>query len=1600
MTPSNSRILRILGRTYRAAFYVLLVLIVAFLALTRTDIGRDGLRQQLQAQFNAQFEGSLDIGTLSGTLLYDFYAHDVTLRTPDGKVVVSIDSVAARPRWTALWERRLSLRSLTLIRPHVIAHRAADSSWTIQGALRPIRPPTGDDRGSFNIRVDEVNVQNGRITTRNDAPLPSIVRDGWSFNYLDTEATNVTMTAGVAWTNTDRRLSVERASFALPEPDMDLRNLSGTATRTEGQWRIEDVRLDATAASLALDATVTPTAAHPTLDIDVHESRIDFASLRRLMPRLPLVSRATARASVYGTLSEFVIERLQVQSGQSRLGVTGTIIGWPDSLDVDARVQKSNIHAADVHALWPEAPSKRLDALQEVTVDAFVRGTAHWKASDTPHVQFSSSFEAVSPTAGAIAGRLRTARTSNRRLRYTLQATTDSLNLAPLTLRPALSSHLNGSVWIAGQGIRPATRALDARIALDASRIRTQQVDSLEADLFLTGRQLEGALQVRQASGGRLTGTLDVDGTGRQPSYRLEAQTSALNLRGIAETLPRTQVNSQLRVDGQGTSMRSLVGTAEVALDSSIVIREGDWMLLPPHQAQLTVRSPDAEEPRLQLNGSVLQLTIDGDLAPQLLVDSGRLWRDALQTAVARAANKPRPGTHNPPDTVTTVAGVSSPPRETSSTASSTAWNRLRQTARDGFAAAGRDRPLQTSVSLQVLRSGILRTWWPAVPQTPEGLQADLHWTVGPDTLNLAASIQSTAIRTPSVQADGVAFTFDGGGALTAPLADTWTTDLSLQADTLRASRLSLRKVSVDATYNKRQGALRIEGRGTDLVRAFRVDTDVRVRPDRNDLTIRDAQVAVRDQLWQIAHPGTLTLYRRAAVIDSLVVESGRSFSDAVQRLRVQGTLSASPDDTVAVGLEGVSLYPIIQAAGIQRSIGGRIDGRVALLGGLAAPRLQTDVTVRRLSFDRRLLGRLRLTTRYVPQDADVEMNARLDSEPLPLDSLQAQYDPLVPIPVRRAEPNALRLDGRLRLPRPEAPNRELLDLNLSVERADLFFFEYIFAQQIERVSGYTTGTATITGSLTDPTFNADMTVQNGRFSLPRFGLTYGIEGDVDVDREGIHMREVTVAHDDGQAALDGSLLFNEYRYFSFDLRGRLDELLIIDVADSDDLPFYGSIRASGDATLTGPLSNATLRSNNATTTPDSELYIPVSDTEVTEEAGFIIFADSTGALPNLRDITRRENILADRPEGQPSFIEGLEIDINVSAPPQSTVHLVFDPLVGDVVTARGTGRIQLQRLEGDFFVYGRFDVSSGTYLFTAGEVFVRRFSIEEGTLTWDGNPTNARIDLQAAYRTRASTDGLPGLEDQMRRIPVVVQLDIRGFVETPRVDLSLSTTQDQGATLVGTPTLDAILNQPELATEYATSVLLTNTFLLTTSSASSSGAQGGDDRLASAGNQLAFNSVSQLVASQLNRYLNEALPNVDLNLGVQGEDTEDLDIIYGVALRLLNERLIIRGEGVYTSDTPEQRQAQGPQGEVVVEVRLSQRVSAEVFYRRTGDDLTRGQTLTSSAGAGLTYQTEFSTWKRLFYRVFGWLLPDPEPPAPEADEEEDEALASPSPPQ
>ncbi len=1587
--PSSRRSLtEPLWRAFRVAFAAVLVGAVLFVGLTRTEVGRNQVRQQVEAQFNERFQGTLSIDSLSGTLFTNIVASGVKLRDPSGTLVGTAETIRATPRWANLLTGELSVQSLTLHRPHLTLHRDSAGTWNVAQAFQ--RASSSSSGQSLNLAFADIEVRQGRVTTSRDGPAPDFVQRGWLFDYSQTTITDLSFSAGAQQTGTRTSIDLGNASFSLPGEDLHATFVEGRIQQTREGWSMRNLDLSLDTTRVRGEASLQ-TAEHegdpPKISLNLNRSRIDHDEIQRIVPRLPLADIVTLEGTIEGTPRRLSADEVTVTHNSSVATLDGTLRRVSDGLEMNLQLQESRLHPEDIREVWPSAP--RVPTVDEgpFTVSGSLQGTTAPVQTGPRRFDLSTHLTVESPY-GAVQGSLEMTHSPPSALTYSASLKADSLNLAPLTGRPALTSRLTGRIEGNGSGDQLSALQGSVDVSLSDSRIVGRPFASADGTLTLDPDSTEGTLSVRQEDGGRLYVKGAAQNLDYEPSYTATVTGSNLNLRPLlGPTAPSTRLNARLALGGSGIQWRSLTGTAVLQVDSSRVNREDSTLALPPHSATLRLADRTADRPRVEVSGSVLRFTADGTALGPSLWTAVRTWGTALEEVVRRERNKPAPSR-----TLSSIQPSLYPPADSSSLVSLQSQT-----------------PLRAQAEVQVFQPKIVSAWWPAFPDETENFTAESRLSVGPDSLHTTGRVSADFFRSGSNTVTDLRAEYDVSSHIGAPLAQSTIATATVSAKRAALGGPALKNATVALTYGGRTGRLHARADSVGIAESVRLSGGLHVTPNTNALRLQNVSATVNGTEWTNASPASLRAYSDAFVVSPFVVQQPHPKTPSLQQFRISGTVSAHPSDTLVVEAQNVYLPPISQSLGLSHLIGGNLNGEVRLGSALNRPQLVSDLSVRRLSFDRRVLGSARLRLEYTAQSPDLRVEGHLRADAQDVEQLAGPE--LVPEGARTVEANDISLSGRVRLPEwaragsPERksalPPEETLDLSVEVERADLFFFRYIFEERVAGVRGFVTGPLHIGGRVRDPRFEADFDLVNGAVRLPVFGLAYEVEGPVEVDKQGIHARTLQVQDEEGTATVNGSILFNDYQYFSFDLSASLDGITVIDVSQAEDLPFYGHIRGSGPLHLTGPLPDATLESNSARTTPDSELFIPVSGRTVEEDAGFIVFADSTGQTPSVSQMTRRPNILADRPEGVPSFVEGLNLDLNVIAPDESTVNLVFDPLVGDVVTVVGSGRVQLQRQEGDFSVYGSFDATSGTYLFTAGEVFVRRFNINGGTITWDGSPTNAQLNLDAEYRTRASPSGLPGFDGYSGRIPVTVQLAITGRVASPQVDLSLSMTRSEERNLIGSETLDAILNQPARTTEYATSVLLTNTFLLTTESITQNGATapgGNNNQLTTAGNQLAFNSVSQLVSSQLNRYLGEALPNVDLNFGVQGEDPSNLDLIYGVALRLLNERLVIRGEGVYTNDDPADSDAQrteGPQGEFVVEVRLSPSVSAKVFYRRTGDELTQNRALTSSRGAGVSYQTQFSTWRTLFHSVFGWMLPD----SPGDENEPDPVAQNPLPP-
>ncbi len=1527
---SSNQVIRALGRLLQFALYAGLFGVLAFFALARTEQGRETLRMGTLRLANSALSGRLEIGGLSGSVPGQLAADQVVVRDAEGGTIARIDSVILHPTWRSLINRTVSIGHVTLVRPRFSLERNASGEWNIADVFRAVTDTSRSNPNPWSFRSSLVNIADGSIQTRSAQPIDSDNLFDWS------NASMKEVNARLAIDLGPEAKTVEALDFSarLVEPDMEINQLHGRLTAQEGHIALHDAQLRTARSDLHLNGsisvpdTLSGAATSPTLDIRVDRSTIDSDEMRRVFPALPPLETVTMAGSVRGSVEALVVDRIDLERNASALAIEGTLLGLPDSLDYELAIREGRLYGRDIRSLQGAMDIPSFEHLDRIDFTGYAYGAAHFRTEETaPHWRGAHEFT-VETEAGRIEGNAWIA-LNEEGLSVESAIDLDHIDTGRILRKPNLTSDLTGRIALQGAGPGLSELTGEVELALTRSRAASRSLDTLYAVVTGTPQAFRGALQATEGDGS-VAASLEADRTGALARYRVEGATTRLDLGNILRNDSLfSSFNTRFELEGSGISWTNFEGAAEVTFEPSVLTSGTIRREIPAHRSSLSIRQDNAGRPdgsEIMLTGDIATVRITGDVALKPVIRLARRWGEAIAREATYEISKP----------YRTIAGKIAAPR-------------FEQPA--GSHAADSLKARRLALQAHMLRSDILAALWPGLPVVHTDLRAEGRLLLAPDRFGLDIQVNADSLRTDEV------LIYDMASALSAEsndanaIARTLQSTLSATVRDMRIRGRRLGQASLKSDFENRTFGITAEASMPGATEPLRLRARMDMLPNRNRLLIEHLRIAAKNQVWTATGNRVIDFYKEAIHIPDIRIAREDDLLSDAEGLHITGTLSAAPQDTLFIHAEAIRMQHVSELTGLRNTVDGQLGGRIAFTGWGRKPELTGQVFVDALTFRGRPLGYLTLDSRYIPGSPNIALQARLAP------SASSDGD-LLP------DQNDLAVNGFFRLPGPRNASQTrdpgALELNVRIRQANAFFFERLFSEAISNVTGYVNGSGYIGGDFSRPIFNADLALHAVRFRVPEFQLAFEATGPLVVDRRGVHLANLHLSDTRrGTAVVGGSILFNDYRFFSFDLEGELNRLNVMNVRNSRELPFYGRIWASGDIELRGPASNALLASSELRTTSGSELYIPVAETAENTDTGFIVFADSTGYIPMGGDPTRQGRG-AERAHGERPFVDGLMMDVNILSPEGTTVHLVIDPLLGDVITAQGNGRVQLGRTEGEFFTFGDFNVTSGNYLFTAAG-FSRRFIIDSGVITWNGDPLNAIMAIAASYRTRASPEGLGFGAQQRQLIPLVIELDVSGSVTTPIIDLRLSVDREKRSYIGNYEGLEALLNQPERAAQYATSVLLTNSFLLV------------EERplTRTSGEALAVHSLSQLLAGQLNRYINNAFPGVELDLNVYGENAQDLGVALGVALQLLDERLIIRGEGVVNNN--ETRQRNGLE-EFVVEVRLGPHVSMDVFYRKE-DGLLLGAEADNSAnttGAGLSYTTGFSTWGRLFYRIMG----------------------------
>nr|WP_262912772.1 translocation/assembly module TamB [Membranihabitans marinus] len=260
-------------------------------------------------------------------------------------------------------------------------------------------------------------------------------------------------------------------------------------------------------------------------------------------------------------------------------------------------------------------------------------------------------------------------------------------------------------------------------------------------------------------------------------------------------------------------------------------------------------------------------------------------------------------------------------------------------------------------------------------------------------------------------------------------------------------------------------------------------------------------------------------------------------------------------------------------------------------------------------------------------------------------------------------------------------------------------------------------------------------------------------------------------------ADVSGGIRHDHLTNFRMDTRVSSDKFLLLNTQNTEGALFYGRGLGKASLHISGPFTQLNM-DVQARTGPTSHISIPISSTiSVDRNEDFFINFISNNTFEEY------DNIKVDNGRFK---IEGLKLNLDLTLTEDCEVSIILDESSGDILRSRGFSELHMEMSRsGNFTMQGTYEVISGQYLFAQLNFTRKSFKINRGgTITWNGDPLDAKIDLDASYSVRTPPynfiiEYLNVSDDRLQELaqnatPVDLFLHLSGDLFSPEINFNI----------------------------------------------------------------------------------------------------------------------------------------------------------------------------------------------------------------------------------
>jgi hypothetical protein len=690
------------------------------------------------------------------------------------------------------------------------------------------------------------------------------------------------------------------------------------------------------------------------------------------------------------------------------------------------------------------------------------------------------------------------------------------------------------------------------------------------------------------------------------------------------------------------------------------------------------------------------------------------------------------------------------------------------------------------------------------------------------------------------------------------------------------------------------------------------------------DVVFNYSTITAKNQYWYFKPNSTVIIDSTEFDIRNFELYSGQ------QSIQLNGQVSKDPTKWLHLDIEDFDVSSINAFMGGETKFYGILNGNAQVRDLYNNLIFTNDISLKKFKLNDYRVGDLKLVSTWDNQlgrlrlDGDVEKIDFIDSKPL--------------------ENTPLSFAGYYTPKNEESP----LDLTATIKDLDLAFINVFMTPGAMSFEGFATGTLAITGKPEAPQLRSDASLRDASVYIDYLNTKFFMGQKIGVYPDMFTFDHIEVKDTEGnKGTLVGQVMHDNFSEWSFDLFVEMENspLLVMNTTEENNSMYYGKAYTTGSVNISGYDDKIDfecyLKTEKGTT-----LALPIGATSEQTFENFVRFVNTGDTLP-AKDLN----------------LSGITLRMDIEVTPDAEFKIIFDESVGDMMTGKAKGNLNLQIDNlATFNMYGSIEIVKGDYLFTLKNLINKKFVVKPGgTINWFGDPTGADLNLSALYKVNASISDLVQ-EAQFQggqRVPVELEMMLRGKMLNPSIefDIVLPTVDQMTKSRVNA----AISNEQE-KNKQAFALLALNKFLPPPNVTSSGGGIG-----MAAGNA----GTSDLLSNQISNWLGQI--SDDFNLGFKysaGDEISNEEIALALSTQLFNDKLSLSTNvGVSRNKNTSTTGATNLIGDIRLEYKLTPEGKIRlVVYNESNDyRMAAVQQSPYTQGVGVIYRTEFDTMEEFF---------------------------------